>query len=695
MSIKAPTADERALAEDWRHGRAFSRGPDTQIDAAVIRALLLACPPEGPGHGLDWTPAPGPLRIEGVTITGSLNLQGIRRRADGTPIPQLEAIDCVFEGAINLNFAALDGLSLIACDIPGLHARDARIDGRLDLRGAWLGNPGASEPALLLDGAAIRGDLILAPYVDPNGQPPARRFRVVGGVSFRVATIEGQIEAAGAEIINGAGFALDGDGARVRGAIFLTPWSEYRFTAQGGVLLAGAEAAELFVSGASLNGCEEHKDQDGKTRTGLALNAQGMRIGGQAHLGMDDQRRFRFQARGGVSFVAARMDELQAGGAEIIDPEGLALNCDRAIIAGGVFLRLEAVAGQQFAATGRVSFQGARIGGLELNGAWLDVAQRNAGPSRETGGLCLKGLTVTGTMKFRGIRGPDNAEPNVAYHFEGANAARLSIDPNTALPAKGHLHLDGFTFESIEFIGKAGPDVCYRWLDWQFSPRRKQERSRDWKKRVKFTPHAFEHLAGVLRRAGHDLDANRVAVSKREWALKLAEEPRTSKLLAVFMRYVSGFGYEPLWALFWTTVWWMVGIIWITASLRWEIVEINPVHFKPDGMEKFEYVAAAWDEKGIVFDHPLTSFRKAPNTGLSVLKASCPGVVIPVYALELMTPIGELGQADDCRIETNGQWEGAGFWGGALQVWRAVYQIVGAILIAILGVTTTGLIRRD
>jgi hypothetical protein len=67
----------------------------------------------------------------------------------------------------------------------------------------------------------------------------------------------------------------------------------------------------------------------------------------------------------------------------------------------------------------------------------------------------------------------------------------------------------------------------------------------------------------------------------------------------------------------------------------------------------------------------------------------CPGVMIPVYALELMVPIADLGQASDCRLES----EGVG--GGWVQVWRVIYQAIGAFFVAVLGVSLTGFLRKD
>jgi hypothetical protein len=679
MSLAKPTAEEEALARDWAVGEPFAPGPGARpdIDAEVIRRLLTGAP-------LPWlTPPgpipPGPVRMSGVRVTGRLDLRAVKARVCGGTIPQFEAIDCTFVEPIDLNFAAIDGLWLIGCDLPALSLRDARIDGRLDLGGCVISGAADEDGqpfAILGDGARVTGDVCL-------GVKAGRRFSAGAEVGFSGARIGGQLSASGADLENPDGFALDAEGAVIEGGMFLSEDEEdgHRFEARGGVNLLGARAASLLASGAKLTAAP------GRT---AALQGDGAMIAGEVQLVSSDA--WRFEAFGETRFVGATLGELDCAGARLVSSASnergkvvAALLCDRATVGGSVALSGDEAG--PFESVGALLLRGARIGDA------LQIVRADL-----RGQVALIGAKVEGTVRFQHIRiegGPRGGEaedpptcfdlagarvggplemadiqdlegfvaapPTGFYRLDGANVAGLTDNPWTAWPKAGLLRLDGFTYGRIE---PSLHEIRLAWLERQFEPGQRGQG---------FNPQPYEHLAKVLREEGRDRDADKVARAKRDMYLRHATDGAWSKLPAALMGLLAH-GYSRRIAVGWTIGWWVAGMAGIWLALVTGGAEFSRVHpemrlrsdesvtltwsrgvkgkdaargldvaraDRPD-VESFDIVGPGWDASGPRLSTTLSPTR-ARREEIGDRPYGCPGVVVPVYALELMLPIAELG----------------------------------------------------
>lgn len=672
MSIASPTHSETALARAWAEGQTYLPASKVDIDAGVIRALLIGTFQAGPLP-------PGPARIVGAMITGCLDLENVRSRTARGTLPHFEAISCRFENRLSLAFTAMDGLSLIDCDLPGLDLRGARVDGEVNLSGSRIGLESENDEspvAVMGDGADIRCDVRLRGAL-------GRRFESRGAVSFRLARVGGNLSANGAKMSNPTGAALDCDGAAVTGGVSLAMEDAHRFEGTGGMRFAGAKLGSLAAEGADLTGGDRE----------AALNCEGASIAGEVQLratGVEPTTPFR--AIGEIRLVGADIGELDLTGAQLCHQGKIAIQADRLTVKGGAYLGQTNRPRTIF--QGDVQLAGARIIGelsasnTDLRGT-LSLADATIEGSlylrdvktdpRVAAGMSVSflftGLTVKAAMTLAKIVGPAQEVPSGFYRFDGAKADRLIDDPDTAWPQAGRLVIDGFTYRCIDAGADDRKSIEKRieWLDRQFATDRMG---------VTFTPQPFEHLASVLRSEGRDHEADRIAIRKRDLAIKYSPNGLISTLPARFMQLI-GHGYDRPKAFWFAVSWWGFGMLWIWLAAYVHLATFERVH--PTPRPEYTALFGPGFHNGVFdLDGRYTEWQRD----------GCPGVVIPVYAIELMLPIADLGQDSECRLETH-ESNGDIFWGGLLQAARAIYQIVGAILIAVLGVALTGLVRKD
>ncbi|MBL3677102.1 MAG: hypothetical protein JKP92_06330 [Alphaproteobacteria bacterium] len=160
------------------------------------------------------------------------------------------------EGEVDLSFATVRPFLLENCCIPdGIYGPGATC--------TTLALPGTHTGPLTLDGATIAGGVFLR-----NG------FRAQGEVRLLGARIGGQLDCSGGAFHNQKEYALNGDGMRVEGNVFLCDTRNNKgevlshFTAEGEVNLAGAQiGGQLDCSGGMF--CNPGK---------RALTLQGVRV---------------------------------------------------------------------------------------------------------------------------------------------------------------------------------------------------------------------------------------------------------------------------------------------------------------------------------------------------------------------------------------------------------------------------------
>jgi hypothetical protein len=386
-------------------------GKERTVSAAVLRALLV---------DERWPVHAKGVRLRGVRISGLLDLEGATLRCP------LSLDSCYFDGAVCLDYVTASRVVLTGCQLAGLTASMLRAR-QVDLSRSTL----RTGPLLLMCGD-ITGDLICS-GTQLKGTDSDRNGLVAGGM-------------------------------KVGGSVYLDQLDR-PFTATGAVWLARADiTGDLACSGAHL----------GKNRDGIALLADGIRVGGEAFL------REGFTADGAVRLLGADITgDLSCRDAQLgHDHNGDALVADRMKVGGEVhlykgFTADGAVVLKGADITGDLSFRGAKLNGKNRDGNALDADGMKAGhdvlldkepgdngperPFTAAGAVRLARADITGQLRCSGARLTGTDHPgNALVGDEIKVGAAVLLD-------------EGFTAAGTVSLNSARADVL-RWApDGQFS----------------------------------------------------------------------------------------------------------------------------------------------------------------------------------------------------------------------------------
>lgn len=271
----APTEAEHALLRAAASGALcqLSPGRPDPADPAAprIRAALLAHLVTG---GCDHAPVSAVgVRLIGAVITGPLTLSFAEARGE----TDLRA--CHFTDPITARRARLVQLVLSGSHVPGLLAEGARIEGsafllgltatgRISFATAEIGGQlalhGADITSLTAQGARIGASVYLR-------ASDTAAFTAVGEISLSGAEIGGQLACDGAVLRNPGKIALNVQGARIAGDVFLRDRAAFPFRAEG----------EVRLSGAQIGGQLDCATADFSNPGGHAFAAQRMQVGAE------------------------------------------------------------------------------------------------------------------------------------------------------------------------------------------------------------------------------------------------------------------------------------------------------------------------------------------------------------------------------------------------------------------------------
>jgi hypothetical protein len=466
--------------------------------------------------------ADGGLRFPGAVIAGDVkcdggqftNPKGVALNFEGAKIDGYTFMKNGFiaEGEVRLFYTTI-GFAL-ECD--GGHFK--HTTNALDATGAKiksyvsLGKDFQSEGSVVLLGAKIEGalDCTGGQFRQTNGPAlDAEGTKIDGYTLLKQVQSEGEIRLINASIgLNlecGPGhFAGSGSNAlnatliKVAGNVIL----DEDFSASGGVLFRGSTiSGNLTCNGARFS-----------STNGPALDLESTKICGDLQMGKAPHENRTFEAQGEVSILASTISlSVICDGGHFNNPDGLALNADRANIGGSVFMS------DDFQMNGLATFTRARVGG---DFQWTF----GTSPSQAT--LDLTFATV-----------------------------KTLLDDTNSWPEPGKLLLYGFTYETIHQNSPYSGSERINWLNRQPA--------------AHFSTQPYEQLAAVLRRLGHEHDAAKIMVAKNQnyashlkWAA-LGDWPRI--FWYYFIGWFAGYGYLPERA-FWFSV--------ILVSVGWLIFHI-------------------------------------------------------------------------------------------------------------------------
>ncbi|POX52178.1 oxidoreductase [Streptomyces sp. Ru71] len=192
------------------------------------------------------------------------------------------------------------------------------------------------------------------------------------------------------------------------------------------------------------------------------------------------------------------------------------------------------------------------------------------------------------------------------------------IDRASAWPGAGRLQMGGFTYESLV---PHGPFPLAERLGWVAAAT------------AEYNPEPYERLAAVLRGAGEDEDAREVLLAKQRRRRETL--PLAAKLWGYAQDWTVAYGYRPGRAAVW------MAVLWAAGSLAF--AHAGPPPVQRDGHP-------AWDPA--------------------------------LFALDLLLPVIDLGQA--------GQWQLRGGW----QWLAAAMVLLGWVLATAVAAGATRLLRR-
>ncbi len=192
------------------------------------------------------------------------------------------------------------------------------------------------------------------------------------------------------------------------------------------------------------------------------------------------------------------------------------------------------------------------------------------------------------------------------------------VDRSSSWPGPGNLHMGGFAYENLV---PQGPFPLDSRLDWVAAAT------------PEYNPEPYERLATVLRNAGEDEDAREVLLAKQR--RRRESLPVAAKVWGFVQDWTVAYGYRPGRAAVW------MAVLWAASSLAFAHADHAPVNAN---------------------GHPPWSPA--------------------LFALDLLLPVIDLGQA--------GQWQLHGGW-----QWLSVALILlGWILATTVAAGATRLLRR-
>ncbi|PTX01914.1 hypothetical protein [Pararhodobacter aggregans] len=498
-------------------------------------------------------------------------------------------------------------------------------------------------PGLFGQGAEWRGSLYL------------RRAVISGTVDLDGATVHGQLSFADATLDGKGGKALNAQGARLGNSLFLGA-----ATVKGTVCVNGAHiVGQMHCSGSQLFGNGDK-----------ALSAQGLSL--TDSLFLNDA-----VVMGNVYVTRA-----------IISGN---LVCENAILNG---LGGEALSAHGTNLSASLSFKDATVtGSINLNGATIggqficdNAALLCNGPLA----LSAEGLRVDQSFFFRRLRAVTGG-----VLLGAAHVGNLVDDPASWAVIAGEVDLDGFTYDRIHSATDAPTRLA--WL----------EKCAQWRGEV--FPQPYTQLAKVLAGTGHSRSARQVlhrreqrlsehrhkldrmrlgqldlegkqsdpfaAQRARAEAGRLRIRMTATRLWALFLDRLIGFGFRPEFALAWAA-----GTFLLATLVYW-------VAYTTGGMvpnSAVVMISASWAE----------AMAQAPAAPALVWTSMAEGrhyesfAALP-YALDVILPIVDLGQ-QSAWAPTTQTIPGTIAW---VATW--IFTLFGWMLSALLVAALTGLIQKN
>ncbi|RMB87253.1 oxidoreductase [Streptomyces shenzhenensis] len=336
-------------------------------------------------------------------------------------------------------------------------------------------------------------------------------------------------------------------------------------------------------------------------------------------VGQDLQAEF-LESHGELSLRSAKVGvSLSLRGARLANPSGrLALNAPQLTVERTLYLSPAGVGSPLL--SGTTPARGTRIQRFECQGGVrLDDGRFGDAVDLERARFVF---TDDQELSLRRVQTPElrflGEQPERGKVVLSGARVVTLVDRAGSWPGPGNLHMGGFGYENLV---PRGPFPLTRRLEWVAAAT------------AEYNPEPYERLAAVLRAAGEDEDAREVLLAKQRRRRETL--PLAGKLWGYAQDVTVAYGYRPGRAAVW------MAVLWAASAFAFAHTTLEPMN--SDG-------------------HP--------------------GWSPALFALDLLLPVIDLGQA--------GEWQLRGGW----QWLAAAIVLLGWILATTVAAGATRLLRR-
>jgi hypothetical protein len=527
-----------------------------------------------------------------------------------------------------------------------VHLFGAQIGGSWDCAGATFVNPSGPE-TIWASGARIQGSV----YFEAG-------FSSAGSIRMRGAQIIGNLSCGGGRFSNPGQVAFRAVNVIVEGDLLLGQVAGAVFTAEGEVSFVGARIGGVVQ-------CRGRVSNPG----GYALILADANVTGNVEL-TDG-----FQAVGEVRLGGARIGgqlNCRAGRfsnpASPADPGAIALNLVGIDVNDSVLLH------RGFRAEGQVRLNRARIGGVfECSGGEflnpggfsvfaralrvgagvlfgpgfladgsvrLSAAQITGDFDCEGGaftkGFYAAGSAVSGSFRWRQLA----VVPSGNFDLRRTTVGELD-DDLASWPPAGHVWLAGFSYARVSDRAPRSPADRVEWI--------RRQRG--------YHPEPYQQLAALYRSNGQISEATTVAIAQQDDLVARGDLTRPARAWTWFLGRSIGHGYRP-------------------GRAAWALLALYVVT-----------LASVW--LGARTDSFIQVGNTAPQPAVTATHCTdaYPCLSVPAYALENITPILNLHQAENWhpKSSTPAEW--------ILRDWLYLSTVVGYAGTTLLAAGLSGLAR--
>ncbi|CCH29871.1 hypothetical protein ABZ816_40555 [Actinosynnema sp. NPDC047251] len=468
--------------------------------------------------------AEGRVRMVGARLGGQLICTEAAFRDPGGVALELDGAIVTEDTFWSSGFLA-EGVVSVCC---------AKLEGKLDCSGGTFRNPG--RVALSAEGLRVQGDVLFA-----GGA-------VEGGANLTGCAVGGRLDLTGGRFSDPGRTALDLARAHVAQNLVCRSG----FVAQGLVLLAGAEiGGGLWCEGG-------HFDNG----TDTALDATGVIVHRDVRLGRIPESDSGFHAQGGVVLSGATVaGDFDCTGGDFANPDRVSL------VAKGMSVKRDVTMRTGFVAGGSVDLTGTKVdGSLDCGGGVFGNSGRafcgdhvEVGQSavfdraRAAGQIRLCGARIANRLTFARttISGDEKALL--------LNGAVVGGQLRLVFPTKpaGGIHLCQVRAAYLDDRESRWPDrvKLYEFVYGALPNDGVDVKSRlQWLGRHhKYAPQVYTQLARTYELSGMHDSAKRVLMAAED-ARRASRQGVSRRLVIAFdwlLKYTVGYGYRPLWVLYW------------------------------------------------------------------------------------------------------------------------------------------------